>query len=85
LKNGIYSQGEISVKAGVASGGGLKLYLENLERAEIIRSFIPFDRGINSKLKKYELSDEFFVFYFKYIEPNLRIISESSSNRKEGK
>jgi len=85
LKNGIYSQGEIRVKAKVASGGGLKLYLENLERAEIIRSFIPFDRGINSKLKKYELSDEFFVFYFKYIEPNLRIISESSSNRKEGK
>lgn len=81
LKNGMYSQGEISVKTGVASGGGLKLYLENLERAEIIRSFIPFDRGINSKFKKYELSDEFLVFYFKYIEPNLRIISESSSNR----
>jgi hypothetical protein len=47
----------------------------------MIRSFVPFDRSGNSKFKKHTLADEFLVFFFKYIEPNLRIIKESSSRR----
>jgi AAA+ ATPase superfamily predicted ATPase len=81
LKNGIFSLGEISSKTKISSGGGLKQYLKNLERAEMIRSFVPFDRSRNSKFKKYTLADEFLVFFFKYIEPNLRVIKESSSRR----
>ncbi|MBW2583197.1 MAG: AAA family ATPase [Deltaproteobacteria bacterium] len=81
LKNGIFSLGEISSKTKISSGGGLKQYLKNLERAEMIRSFVPFDRSGNSKFKKYTLADEFLVFFFKYIEPNLRVIKESSSRR----
>jgi len=57
LKNGIFSMGEISTKTKIPSGGGLKQYLENLERAEMIRSFIPFDRSQNSKFRKYTLAD----------------------------
>jgi len=81
LKNGIFSLGEISSKTKIPSGGGLKQYLKNLERAEMIRSFVPFDHSWNSKFKKYTLADEFLVFFFKYIEPNLRVIKESSSRR----
>ena len=81
LKNGIFSLGEISSRTKIPSGGGLKQYLKNLERAEMIRSFVPFDRSGNSKFKKYTLADEFLVFFFKYIEPNLRVIKESSSRR----
>ena len=81
LKNGIFTMSEISAKTEISSGGGLKQYLENLERAEMIRSFIPFDRGANSKFRKYTLADEFLIFFFKYIEPNLRTIKESSSRR----
>ena len=81
LKNGIFSLGEISTKTGISSGGGLKQYLENLERAEMIRSFIPFDRSANSKFRKYTLADELLVFFFKYIEPNQRVIKESASGR----
>ena len=81
LKNGIFSLGEISYRTKIPSGGGLKQYLKNLERAEMIRSFVPFDRSRNSKFKKYTLADEFLVFFFKYIEPNLRVIKESSSRR----
>jgi hypothetical protein len=47
----------------------------------MIRSFVPFDRSGNSKFKKYTLADEFLVFFFKYIEPNLRVIKESRSRR----
>jgi AAA+ ATPase superfamily predicted ATPase len=81
LKNGIFSLGEISSKTKISSGGGLKQYLKNLERAEMIRSFVPFDRSRNSKFKKYTLADEFLVFFFKYIEPNLWVIKESTSRR----
>jgi len=81
LKNGIFSTGEISTKTKIPSGGGLKLYLENLERAEMIRPFVPFDRSRNSKFKKYALADEFLVFFFKYIEPNWRVVKESGSQK----
>jgi hypothetical protein len=81
LKSGIFSLSEISSKTKIPSGGGLKQYLINLERAEMIRSYIPFDRSGNTKFKKYTLADEFLVFFFKYIEPNLRVIKESSSRR----
>lgn len=81
LKNGIFSLSEISAQTRIASGGGLKQYLKNLERAEMIRSIVPFDRSRNSKFRKYTLADEFLVFFFQYIEPNLRTIEESTSRR----
>jgi hypothetical protein len=81
LENGIYSANEISRKLSIASGGGLKDYLKNLELAEIIRSYIPFDKSIKTKFRKYTISDEFLIFYFKFMEPNLRTIEESGSQR----
>ncbi|MGA1869948.1 MAG: AAA family ATPase [bacterium] len=81
LQERIYSFNNISQKLSIASGGGLRQYLEQLEQAEIIKSFIPFDKSRKSKIKKYTLFDEYLIFYFKYIEPNLRIIEESSSER----
>ena len=63
LKNGIFSLSEISSKTKIPSGGGLKQYLKNLERAEMIRSFVPFDRRRNSKFKKYTLADEYLTFF----------------------
>jgi hypothetical protein len=81
LKGGIFTANEISEKTGIASGGGLKLYLDNLEQAEIIRPLIPFDKGPKTKFKKFALTDEFLIFYFKYIKPNEQAISESNSSR----
>ncbi|MCP4155114.1 MAG: AAA family ATPase [bacterium] len=81
LKTGLFSLEEISRKMGFASGGGLKSYLDNLEQAEIIRTFIPFGKGIKSKFKKYTLFDEFLYFYLKYMEPNQRIMEEGNSDR----
>jgi AAA+ ATPase superfamily predicted ATPase len=72
---------EISRRLGIRSGGGLKLYLQNLQDAEIIRSFVPFNRGPRSKLRKYGLADEFLHFYFRFVEPNVTTIAESRSGR----
>jgi len=81
LQNGPRTTGEIARRLGIPSGGGLKLYLDNLEHADIIRSVVPFDRDARSKFRAYTLVDEFLSFYFKYLEPNLATIRESTSRK----
>ncbi len=82
LLNGrICTMEEISSTLSIASGGGLKLYLTNLEDAEMIRSFVPFGRSNTSKLRKYTLMDEFALFFFKYMQPCLLMLTETSSPR----
>ncbi len=81
LSKRIMSLEELSARLKIPSGGGLVSYLENLENAEMIRNFVAFGRNPTSKLKKYKLSDEYFNFYFKYIEPNKNIIKNSPSER----
>lgn len=81
LSKRIMSLEELSTRLKIPSGGGLVSYLENLENAEMIRSFVAFGRNPTSKLKKYKLGDEYFNFYFKYVEPNRNIIKTSPSGR----
>lgn len=70
---------EIGQRMGIASGGGLRQYIENLENAEIVRPIVPFGRESDSRLRRYALSDEFLCFYFHYMEPALRTIQETNS------
>lgn len=67
---------QISQKLKISSGGSLKLYLDNLENSEIIKSSIPFNKPQNSKLRKYRLSDEYLIFFYKFIEPKQKLIKE---------
>ena len=66
--------GEIARKLRVSSGGGLKRYLTNLVRAEILGEHQSFGKSLRSKDTRYRLEDEYLVFYFKYIAPNLKTI-----------
>lgn len=79
VKERLISLQDIAHKLHMSSGGGLKQYLANLEQAEFIRSYVPFNKKENSKLKKYFLSDEYIQFYFKYIEPHKKLINEGNS------
>lgn len=79
LKNSPRTLAEISLQLNIASGGGLKSYLDNLEKALFITSYVPYNKNVRSKLKKYKLTDEYLRFYFKYIETNLQLIA---SNQK---
>jgi hypothetical protein len=74
IKDKIRSKKEISENVKIKSGGGLKLYLDNLEMAGFVKSYVPFGHNKNSKLKKYRLSDTYLSFYFEYIEPNIESI-----------
>ena len=63
------------------SSGGLKRYLDNLERAELVQSTVPWDKPDTSRLRKYSIFDEYMHFYFKYIEPNKRTIEQAARQR----
>ncbi len=70
---------EISSFMKFPSGGGLKLYLENLEKAVFITSYIPYNKNTSGKLIKYKLTDEYLRFYFKFIEPHSKLISNNQN------
>lgn len=70
---------QISKLLHLKSGGGVKSYLENLENALFITSYTPFNKGLNSKLKLYRLTDEYLRFYFKFISPNQKIIKTAKT------
>jgi len=82
LKDGIFSLKEVAEKTGKKSGGSLKKILSQLEKAELIESFVPFEYGWNTKFRKYRLSDEFLRFYFKYMEPNMTAIKNQRNSTR---
>jgi AAA+ ATPase superfamily predicted ATPase len=59
----------------------LKRYLEIMEEADIIRSYVSFGKNAKSRSRRYTLSDEYLRFYFKYVGPNRETIDESASER----
>ncbi len=77
LKNSPRFLEEIADHLKTPSGGGVKSYLENLEKALFITSYVPYNKGENSKLRKYKLTDEYLRFYFKYVEPHLKLIANN--------
>jgi len=78
LKKKILSHKDIGELTKTPSGGGLSRYLNTLEQAEIIRSFVPFGRKSSSTTRKYALSDEFLIFFYKYMKDNRNIIENSN-------
>lgn len=70
---------EIALKLKTTSGGGVKSYLENLEKALFVTSYIPYNKKTTTKLKKYKLTDEYLRFYFKYVEPHLKMIGANQT------
>ena len=43
--------------------------------------YISVDKEWNTKFRKYRLGDEFLAFYFKYIQPNIRLIQSGGQTR----
>lgn len=81
LKQGMLSLEQIRNKLNLSSGGSLSHYLNNLLNAEIIKEFYSLSLDDDNKYRKYKLSDEFLIFYFKYMAPNLKLINEELSSK----
>jgi len=81
LKGNLLTFKDIAGKTAKKSGGSLRAAIELLVDAELVEFFISLDRGWNSKFRKYRLGDEFLAFYFKYMEPNIRLIQNGGQTR----
>lgn len=62
---------QIISKPGFDNGGSLSGRLQDLEIADIVSSYYPFNLGPKSKSRIYILSDPYMRFYLNYIEKNL--------------
>jgi len=75
------SKEELSKKLNIGSGGGLTEYLKTLEKADFVKIFTPVSPSIRQdvKTKKNVLWDEWLRFYFRYVEPNKKIIEMNTT------
>lgn len=71
---------KIAEKLKIAPGGQLSEYLYNLEKAGFISVFIPYNKGLNTKYKKYFISDSYIKFFFTFILPNRKKIEAQIVN-----
>jgi AAA+ ATPase superfamily predicted ATPase len=81
LVHGAKTKEEISLKAGMAVGGGLTSYLENLEKADFIKkkTSIAIDKTLKkAKTHKYILWDEWLKFYLYFMEPAIDLIKSNT-------
>ncbi len=67
---------DLAAKAGVDEGGMLSQRLYDLEAAGFISSQRPFDKGHESRLLRYHLSDPWVSFYHAFMRTRLRQIRE---------
>ena len=80
LAKGAKEQIEIQGHLGITSPGRLAEYLWELELAGFIARDYTWDMkaGIDSKLSKYRLQDNYIRFYLKYIEKNISMINRGN-------
>lgn len=69
------SKEALAERVGMASGGGFASYLENLARADFVRTCSPASAmGEGQKTQRVLLWDEWLRFYFTYVEPHRDVI-----------
>jgi len=67
VANGLgLTRNEIIAECGFTSGGTTSRILQELEESGFITSYIPFQKNTNDSI--YKLSDEYSLFYLKFIE-----------------
>lgn len=70
---------ELAAKAEVEEGGMLSQRLYDLEAAGFIASHRPFDKGPDSRLLRYDLSDPWISFYHSFMRARMRQIREGGA------
>lgn len=50
-------------------------YIKNLEEVRIINKLIPYGENLNSKRSRYQISDFYFRFWYKYVFSNSSLLS----------
>lgn len=75
IQLGIKSADELSRALKIPSGGRFLRYLDILEKARFVKGYRLFGREA-SRIKKYKLFDEYLRFYFKFVSPFRKVITD---------
>ncbi|WP_324589581.1 hypothetical protein [Agriterribacter sp.] len=73
------TRNEIMISVGLQTGGGSTQLLTELEESGFITSVIPFNKKVKDSL--YRLTDEYTLFYIKFIEPTRKQTGKGTWNR----
>ena len=73
-----FSREEIAKATGLPLGGGLSGTLAALSESDFIIRYVPYGRPGN--MEYYKLTDNFCLFWLKYVEPNISDISFMTDN-----
>ncbi|GAO42289.1 AAA family ATPase [Flavihumibacter petaseus] len=76
------TRNEIIDAAGFSSGGGITQVLEELSESGFISPYLPFDR--KAKDSVYKLTDEYSLFFVKFIEPSKEFDAHTWQRISEG-
>ncbi len=68
---------QLQSACGLASGGRITEYLEDLEMAGFLEHTRPVDKPNSMRRNRYRISDPYLLFYFRFIRPALRRIRQS--------
>ena len=67
-RHGGFTRAEIAATTGIPFGGGLTKALSALEESDFVMRYSPY--GKKGKGENYKLTDNFCLFWLKYVEPN---------------
>ena len=65
---------QIAKHLGINPGGGLSVFLTELALCGLIKKYSPYNLAENSKLVRYQISDPYLQFFFKFINPQRQAI-----------
>ena len=72
---------ELAALLGIESGGSLSTVLLDLEKSGFIHNYYPFNLDENTILTRYAIHDNYLQYYFKFIKPLQKNITDGAYNR----
>ncbi len=78
-RNSFASREKLQVVCNLASGGRVTGYLQDLEMAGLVERYTPVDKPRATRVNRYRIVDPYLLFYFRFIQPSLRKIRESTA------
>jgi len=71
---------QLQKQCGLATGGRISEYLENLELAGFIEKYTSINKPEGIRYARYRLADFYLLFYFRFIAPHNALIRSSPSD-----
>lgn len=69
---------ELIDRIGINSGGSISTVLSDLDACGFIRAYTPFDSPIASTNVRYQITDNYLQYYFRFIDTRLKEIANGS-------